>query len=286
MFGTMTGKKSHRPPGMPIPAGSGGRGRKSRRQDTEPRLEFSSLRPYIRGMAKRLSFPATQAAVGYVRVSLEKQAADGSSPSVQRTRIADFCTVHRLDLVEVHEDTVSGARDERQRPGLAAALDAIAAGRASVLVVPDVDRLARDADLIGFLRVTVARSGGKVLVIADEGESDEVRLIRQLLAQFERNRIRARMKVWSAARKAKGLPMGYAPFGYRKGMDGRLEPVEDEAPTLARILSHRSKGASLQAIANALNADAIPTRSGKPWNVQTISNILKRARSTEGRGGR
>lgn len=255
------------------------RSSRGRRNAKEPRLDSRALCAHIRVVAKRLTSPATLRAVGYVRVSTGKQADKGGSPGVQRDRIADFCTLHRFDLIGVFEDTVSGAKDERKRPGLASALQVIADRQASVLVVPDVDRLARDSDLIGFLRVTVERSGGTLMVIADEGESDEARLLRQLLAQLERNRIRARMRVWSAARVAKGLPMGYAPFGFRKAPDGRLEAVESEAPTLERILARHAAGASLRAIAAELNADAVPTRTSKAWNAMTISNIVRRGGS-------
>lgn len=250
--------------------------RKGARNVQEPTLDRTRLRAHIRGVAKKLTAPANLKAVGYVRVSTDKQAEEGGSPAVQRDRIADFCTLRRLDLVAVFDDAKSGAKDERKRPGLAAALQAIADRRASILVVPDVDRLARSSDLIGFLRVTVERAGGTLLVIADEGESEEARLLRQLLAQLERNRIRARMRVWSAARVAKGLPMGAAPFGFQKAPDGRLEAVESEAPVVERILARHAAGASLRAIAAELEADGIPTRTGKTWNPMTVSGIVKR----------
>jgi site-specific DNA recombinase len=251
--------------------------RKSGYIDKEPSLDIRHLRAHIRDVAKTLAKPTTQKAVGYVRVSTDKQADKGGSPTVQRDRIADFCTLRRFDLVAVYDDAKSGAKDERKRPGLNAALEAIADKHASVLVVPDIDRLARDSDLIGFLRVTVERAGGTLLVIADEGEPEESRLLRQLLAQLERNRIRARMRVWSAARRNKGLPMGFAPFGLRKGANGRLEAEPAEKPIVARILAAKAKGAALRTIAANLNADAVPTRSGKAWNAMTVSNIVKKA---------
>ena len=72
------------------------------------------------------------------------------------------------------------------------------------------------------------------------------------------------------------MPIGAAPFGFPKAQDGRLEPMESEAPALDRILARHAAGASLRAIAAELEADEVPTRTGKAWNPMTISSIVKR----------
>src|ERR1035437_4481229 len=120
---TVPGRRNAMPKGSRTKAG-----RKSGQNDKEPSLDIRRLRAHIRGVAKKLAAPTTQKAIGYVRGSTDKQADEGGSPTVQRDRIADFCTLRRFELVGVYDDAKSGAKDERKRPGLNAALKAIAEG--------------------------------------------------------------------------------------------------------------------------------------------------------------
>jgi site-specific DNA recombinase len=229
-------------------------------------------------MAKQLDSPNRPKAIGYARVSSRKQAEEGGSLEAQREAIIRHAVLSGLDLVDVYADGgISGGKGEEGRPGLAAALEEIRSGRASVLVVKHADRLSRDSDLAGYLRHGVKKAGGS-LVVLDEAKDDPIRnAVDKMLAELERIRGSQRMKAFHATRKAKGLPSGPAPFGFVIGDGGKLESVASEAPIVERIRSRRAAGASLRAIVAELNADAVPTRTGKPWNAQTIANIEKRA---------
>ena len=86
-------------------------------------------------------------AVGIVRVSVvggREEGHDFASPEVQRQRLRDLAAREGLDLVGVHEEMdVSGAKPLAERAGLSAAVEAVEAGRASVVMVAYLDRLAR-----------------------------------------------------------------------------------------------------------------------------------------------
>jgi site-specific DNA recombinase len=251
---------------------------KKKRNDKEPSLDKRQLRAYIVRMGKKLAAAKRPLAIGYTRVSTGKQADKGGSLSVQRDRIAQHAVLSGYELVGVFEDAgVSGAKSEEARPAFAAALDTIRHGEASVLIVTDVDRFSRSGDEAGHARVEIRRAGGRVDVIA-EAAADPYRIaVNRLLADLERVKIQARMRTWAAARRAKGLPMGFAPYGCQRAADGRLEAVASEAPVVERIRSRRAAGASLRAIVAELNADGVSTRSGKGWNAQTVNAILERA---------
>jgi DNA invertase Pin-like site-specific DNA recombinase len=228
-------------------------------------------------MGKRLSSSSKPKAVGYVRVSTGKQADKGGSLAVQRDRIVEYAVLNGFNLVGVFEDAgISGAKGEDERPGFAAALDAIRGGGASVLVVTDADRFARDADTAGHARVEIKRAGGRVVVLSEVDAGVELVAVRQLLAVLEREKVRARMRTWSAARLAKGLHMGPAPYGFRIGPNGTLEEEPTEAPVLARIAALRASGATLRAVAETLDAEGVPARGGRGWNQMTVSKIEKR----------
>ena len=252
--------------------------KKGRVKERQPILDKRVLRTYLSSMAKRATSTGKPKAIGYTRVSTGKQADKGGSLAVQRDRIVEYAVLNGLDLVNTFEDAgISGAKGEEDRPGFRAALDTIRNGEASILIVTDADRFSRDADNAGHARVEIRRSGGKVVVISEANANVEIVAVRQLLAVLEREKIRARMRTWSAARQAKGLPMGRAPYGFTFGPDGRLKAESTEKPTVDRILSLRAQGATLRAVVDALNADGIPGPTGKPWNQMTVSNIVKRA---------
>jgi DNA invertase Pin-like site-specific DNA recombinase len=228
-------------------------------------------------METAIRSPRKVAAVGYVRVSTGAQVREGGSLDEQRDALAFHAATSGLELVDVFEDAgLSGAKDETKRPGLAAALEAIRSGEARVLLVRDLSRLARDFDLIGYLRVAVRKLGGTVKVLG-ESEDRVYRLFDMVKSEMYRTAVSDRMKLWASSRQAKGLPMGRAPYGYQLGEDGNLVAVPSETPVIDRIKTRKAQGASLRTIAAELNAEEVPTRSGRPWNAQTVNAIVGRA---------
>src|SRR4051812_28753492 len=90
--------------------------------------------------AKRLT------AVGYVRVS-SRQQLDGYGLDVQEKAVRAYAKDHRLTLVELfREEGVSGTLPVTERPALMSALELITAGKADVLLVPNLHRLGREVD--------------------------------------------------------------------------------------------------------------------------------------------
>lgn len=248
------------------------------RKKTGPTLDSRAVRAYLLGMAKRLTSPVRPRAFGYIRVSTSKQAEEGGSLETQREAIARHAVLSGYDLVGMGEDAgISGGKGEDKRPGLASALDAIRGGRADVLIVTHADRLARNIDEAGHIRVEVKRAGARVDVTSEVKDDPIRQAVDRMLAELERIRGSQRMASWNAQRKAKGLPAGPPPFGYRIGEDGRLEPEPATFPTVERILELRREGLSLRGVAELLNADAIPAPKGAAWNAMTVSNVEKRA---------
>jgi DNA invertase Pin-like site-specific DNA recombinase len=214
---------------------------------------------------KKISAATKPTAVGYVRVSLAKQAEKGGSLAVQQDRIIEYAVLNGFDLVEVFEDAgVSGAKGDDERPGLRAALDAIRAGTTKTLIVADADRLARDTNEAGYIRTVVKRAKGRLIVLSEVNEGVEVVAVRQLLAVLEREKIRSRMRVWAKARKAQGLRMGPAPYG----------STPEEQATIDRFKAIRAEGLSLRAATAKLNAEGYVARCGRPWQMQGLARSL------------
>jgi DNA invertase Pin-like site-specific DNA recombinase len=127
-----------------------------------------------------------------VRVSTDKQAEHGFGLDVQERAVKALARQHGHRLVGIHRDEgVSGSNGLDARVGLADALAAVRARKADGVVVPRLDRLARDLVLQETLLAEVRRLGGQVYscsdgeagVLADDPADPSRRLIRQVLAR-------------------------------------------------------------------------------------------------------
>jgi DNA invertase Pin-like site-specific DNA recombinase len=84
------------------------------------------------------------------------------------------------------------------------------------------------------------------------------------LAEMERGIIAARQKDVHKDRRDRGVV-----WGVDMGPKNKT-PLEVKD----RILSSRIKGLSYREIADALNADGIPTQNGRKWHPSTVKNIV------------
>ena len=74
---------------------------------------------------------------------------------------------------------------------------------------------------------------------------------------------------------SKGFTGGGVPFGYMVSSSGALVLDDDKAAVIHEIFKSKSGGASLQRIADMLNAKNIKSGRGGDWSKQGISFILK-----------
>ena len=105
-------------------------------------------------------------AVGYIRVAAPEQANPRRGPDAQAAVIRSVADSAGIEVLRVFEDSGESAHN-MLRPGLLALLAAVEAGLVDVVIVPDLSRLARDADHLQRLRETLDRYGVR-LIAADE----------------------------------------------------------------------------------------------------------------------
>jgi DNA invertase Pin-like site-specific DNA recombinase len=146
-----------------------------------------------------------------------------------------------------------------------------------VLVAAKRDRLARDVVVAATIERLVQDAGARI--VTADGVSAEGQLMRTLLdafAQYERARIRARIRAAMAVKRKRGEFLGEAPLGHVRGEDGvhvATHPAEQAA--VARIRELRRDGLTVRAIADALNTEGVPSR-GARWYFQTVHRVLRR----------
>ena len=227
-------------------------------------------------------------AVGYCRISTEGQS-DGLGLEVQRQQIVDHCERQGYVLVATLEDVTSGSNGLDERTGLAGALEALEVEGCEVLVIPRLDRLARDLVMQEQLLAEVWRTGAEVescsqgeANLRDDPDDPSRSLIRQVLgavSQYERAMITARMKRGRAAKAARGgYAAGAPPYGWA-AKDGELVEVPAEQGVLDMMRKMRyDDGMSVEAIAERLNGMGIPPKRGPAysWHKNAVWRSLKR----------
>ena len=194
--------------------------------------------------------PPTNRAIGIVRVSEQGDRPDERlrSPDEQTERIREYCATHELELIADPrpEIDVSGTTELDQRLVLREAIEAIEAGRATVLVAAYFDRLFRSLKVQAEVLERVERAGGRVCAL-DVGDISQATAAQWfsasalgMLAEYASRSARERSRRGIEAAVRGGAYVGRGEhFGYTKDANGHLyvEP-ERPIPGIISIESH------------------------------------------------
>jgi peptidoglycan hydrolase-like protein with peptidoglycan-binding domain/DNA invertase Pin-like site-specific DNA recombinase len=201
-------------------------------------------------------------ALGYVSTETNGDP-EASAMREQAAAIDSLCEQRGWRLVEVVRDVEAAGGGSLRRPGLLYAVDRIAKGEASCLVVSEVNRLSNSAADLSRVLDMLARYSGR-LVVLDVG----------LDTASEAGRVAAnsllRIGAWERRRVLENTRKGLAAARAKRAAAGRAA-VEDIPALKERILAMRSEGLTLQAIADELNDEGIPTmRGGQKWRPSSV----------------
>jgi DNA invertase Pin-like site-specific DNA recombinase len=192
--------------------------------------------------------------LGYVALASGDPAGDLEEGA---RNISLWCEESGWPLTRVVHDALTEGGRHRSRPGLAHALQEVGAGRAAGLVVARLGDLTESVAEIGPLLQWFADTEAFVIALdyrLDTGSAPGRFAAWTLLeiSEWERGRLAGRT---------------------RPGLDAarRGAAVRDDPELSARIMAMRRDGMSLQAIADALNADGVPTlRGGSRWRPSSV----------------
>jgi DNA invertase Pin-like site-specific DNA recombinase len=210
--------------------------------------------------------------IGYTRVSTEEQADSRLGLDAQHAAITRYATMQGWEVEWLTDAGVSGK--SLDRPALQAALGMLQRREATVLVVAKLDRLSRSvADFAGLLEV--AQKRGWSIVAIDLGvdtstsAGELVANVMASVARWERRIIGERTSAALKAAQARGIHVG---------RPNSVSPAAEQ-----RLYELRAQGLSHVKVAEALNAERVPTaHGGKAWHSSTVARILRRNASKAG----
>ena len=214
--------------------------------------------------------------LGYVTVSRDE--ARAGEPQSRSEEIGTLCERRGWPLVKVVHDVEPASDRINDHPGLFHVLEQIAGGEAEGIVVP------RLRDLTG----AVSDLGG-LLTWIDDAEAFLVALDLGIDTRQPEGRLAARaiteVSGWERQRIADRTRSGLAAARSRSA-GGSRPSVSDDPELSRRIGAMRAEGLSLQAIADALNEEGVPTlRGGRQWRPSSVQAATGYKRPTQRANG-
>ncbi len=217
---------------------------------------------------------STKKYVIYYRVSTKRQGESGLGLEAQERDIQLFLDNYSdtpFEVIDTFTDVMSGGN--AHRPELNNAI-ALAKQEGAELLVAKLDRLSRKVSQIAALM-----DDKKLKIrVAAMPNADAFQLhIYAALAQQERDFISLRTKQALTSAKARGQKLGGIRPGHAERVEGAKQAANAAAQRVSNIVTPmREAGASLQKIADALNAASVTTPRGGQWYPSSVKNTLAR----------
>ena len=222
--------------------------------------------------------PAATHAIGYASAPGDTERVE--QLDAQREQIRAACATQGIELVDVVCDREPTHGKALDRAGLTQVLGRIAAGEATCLVVCGLDRLSRSVAELGPLVRWGQRNSVRLIALdialdtADEAGRTAARALADV-GDWERQRLSERTR--------KGLEAARSKRHAGDATAARGGGGVDYGALRKRIAAMRTDGMTLQAIADTLNAEGVPTvRGGREWrpsSVQTAAGYRRRSRA-------
>jgi site-specific DNA recombinase len=227
--------------------------------------------------------PARQVShvAAYLRVSTDMQVRSGLGLADQRRQVEAMATVKGWPAPTIYVDEgISGAKETRQRPALAALLAAVAAGDVDAIIINSIDRLARKARLTLTLAEEFERYGVRLVSCKEsiDTSTPSGRLVFGVLAsmaEYERELIAGRVRAALAEHSRRdGESGGRLPYAYVRGEEKRLRTDSQQTRVVRRIFALRAERLTLREIAKRLNQRHYASPQGAHWHHSSVAAVL------------
>jgi len=220
-------------------------------------------------------------AIGYIRVSTDKQRDLGVSLEAQSEKVRAMAVVQGAELTEVIIDAESAK--SLNRPGMERLLALVDSKAVDVVIIAKLDRLTRSVKDLAELLERFTRRGVSLVSVAESLDTGTAagRLVLNIMtavSQWEREAIGERTRDAMDHKRANGERVGTIRFGYRMAEDGlHLETDPAEQDILGRMKALKATGHTTRQIAAELNRQGFTTRRGTAWRFQYVAEALRAA---------
>ena len=217
--------------------------------------------------------------ITYYRVSTDKQGQSGLGLEAQQQQVKSYLqSKSDAEVIAEYVEVASGKKNNRIE--LAKAV-AEAKKKKAVLLVAKLDRISRNAkhflELLDQVKIEFTD-----LPSLGNGSSDSRLVLTQLaaFAEWEAAKISERTKAALAAKKARGEPMGVEGKNNIKATNGKRKEQADEfAKSMAAMLLPLENTMSQRKLVDYLNLHGVNSPTGKAWRLNSLQNVLKRAKA-------
>jgi DNA invertase Pin-like site-specific DNA recombinase len=243
----------------------------------EPQVEAPPARRLLAPVPAENGAAERRPALGYTIVSASGEA-ERERLREEAKLIQAACQEHGLVLGKLVRDLDTQTGPDLRRPGLTYALERFAAKEYETLVVSKLDRLTRSAANLGALLRMLDERHARLIVIdigLDTGTADGRVAAEALVTvgDLDEKKLEERTR--------KGLEAA------RSGRRSSGRPAVADRPSLKqRIVDLRASGMTLQAIADTLNEEGVPTvRGGAKWRPSSVQAAAGYKRPNRSRSG-
>jgi site-specific DNA recombinase len=219
-------------------------------------------------------------AIGYARVSTDKQAERGVSLEAQTEKVRAMALVHDAELLDIIVDGGESAKS-LNRPGMQRLLALVDSGAVKTVIVAKLDRLTRSVKDLCELLERFERRGVALVSVAESLDTGSAagRLVLNIMtavSQWEREAIGERTRDALGHKRSLRERVGNIAFGYRLAADGvHVEPDDAEQGAIGTIRKLRASGRTLRQIAADLNEEGLRTRRGSEWRLESVARVVQ-----------
>lgn len=172
----------------------------------------------------------------YIRISTGEQSK--FSLEAQEEQLRNYCKDKDIEVHRVYQDQ-KGRFTFEERNSLMRLLDDVENGKINLVLVTELDRLAGDTGIVGYIKYTLKKHNVGLISISeqDKVKNEYQELIDNILtavAKFENKRKKLRCRRGIAKAREIGKNMNRSPFGYMYINKGKKDSkvIVDEVKSL------------------------------------------------------
>lgn len=217
-------------------------------------------------------------AIGYVRVSTQKQVSEGLSIEAQTAKIQQWASLNDYDLIHLFIDEGISGKNVINRPKLNEALSLLKKDMAFVFY--SLSRVSRNVIDTITIGEHIRKAGADMVSLSEKIDTTGAagRMVFNMIAvlnQFERDQVSERTKMVISYLRENDKVYSHVPYGFdRVEKDLVINP--DENKQIKYMIQLREEGYGYRKIATTLNKADIKSKHGGKWYAKTVEQVVQR----------